>query len=86
MGVSIERETDCGSNRKGGTNGGLGKRFERCLWQIQRKSFGAAVEKSKDKRKPVAFFGHRKRAASALIFLIRNSVLLLFFTLLSFQL
>ena len=40
---------------------GMGKKFERCLWQIQRELFGAAVEKIEDKCKPDDFFGYRKR-------------------------
>ena len=39
-----------------------GKKFERCLWQIQRELFGAAVEKIEDQRKPEDFFEYRKSA------------------------
>ena len=37
-----------------------GIKFERCLRQIQRGFYAAAVEKIEDQRKPEDFFGHRK--------------------------
>ena len=39
-----------------------GIKFERCLRQIQRGFYAAAVEKIEDQRKPEDFFGHRKGA------------------------
>ena len=38
----------------------LGKRGERCLWQMKRPKRSAAVEKIEDQHKPEDFFGHRK--------------------------
>ena len=40
-----------------------GAHAERRRWREERGAGGAAVEKRKDKRKPEAFFGYRKRIA-----------------------